>query len=111
MNLAGIYSRLSGGRYDTAIAILEGDQIVEHTHFTAQAHQSESNQLSELYVRAHELLRPRDAGIVAVWSQDPAPGGKSRLSISLANGRAEGAVLAAAGQLGWDTGWVSGAGV
>lgn len=75
----------------------------------APAGDSESGQLADLYVRAHEVLRPHDTGIVVIWPPDPPPGGGIKLKPTLATGRAEGVVLAAAGDLGIASDAVSGA--
>jgi len=111
MPVAGLYARRSDKRFDVAVAVLVEDRVIEHTHLSASAGESESGQLRELNVRAHEVLRPHDQGVLVVWSPDPPPGGRVRLLTTLATGRAEGAVLVAAGDLGWQSTSISGAGI
>ena len=95
------------------MAVLDGDEVAGHTVFPAPAAEAESAQHRELYVRAHELLRSTGAEALVVWQLDPPPKrGAIRLLPALTVGRAEGAVLAAAGQLGIHrVGIMSGAGV
>jgi hypothetical protein len=108
---AGVYARRSEKRYDVAVAVIDDSRVLEHTHVSAAAGETESGQLRELNVRAHEVLRPHSANVAVVWPPDPPPGGRTRLHPTLATGRAEGAVLVAAGELGWRSEAISGAGV
>jgi hypothetical protein len=109
--LAGVYARRAEQRYDVAVAVADDGALLEHTHVSAAAGEAESGQLRDLYVRAHEVLRPNAVELVILWPPDPAPGGHIRLLPTLATGRAEGAVLAAAGELGITSEVISGAGV
>lgn len=112
MIVAGVHARRSEKRYDVAVAIVDdGGALIDHTHVSAAAGEAESGQLSNLNVRAHEVMRPHGVDIVVLWPPDPPPGGGVRLLSTLATGRAEGAVLAAAGQLGVSSEVISGAGV
>ena len=111
MILAGVYVRRSEQRYDAAVAVIGTSAVLEHTHVSAAAGEAESGQLGELYVRAHEVLRPHTVDLVVLWPPDPPPGGHIRLKPTLATGRAEGAILAAAGDLGIASDVISGAGV
>lgn len=109
MVIAGVHIRRAGERYDAAVAVIDGAALLDHTHIAAAAGEAESGQLSELYVRAHEVLRPHGSERIVVWPPDPPPGGRIRLKSTLATGRAEGAVLAAAGKLGVPSDVISGA--
>jgi hypothetical protein len=109
--VAGVSARLASGRYDVAIAVINGSKLVDHTRISAPAGEAESGQLHELNVRAHEVLRPHTPEYVILWPPDPPPGGGVKLKPTLATGRAEGAILAAAGELGIQSDTISGAGV
>jgi hypothetical protein len=111
MAIAGVYARRAGERYDVAVAVVDGAVLLDHTHVAAAAGEAESGQLAELYIRAHEVLRPHTVERIVLWPPDPPPGGRIRLKPALATGRAEGAVLAAAGKLGVPSEVISGAGV
>jgi hypothetical protein len=111
MVLAGVCARRAGQRYDVAVAVIDDSAVLEHTHVSAAAGEAESGQLRDLYVRTHEVLRPHTVELVVLWPPDPPPGGRIRLLPTLATGRAEGAVLAAAGELGIASDVISGAGV
>lgn len=111
MITAGAYARRSEKRYDVAVAVLDDDHVVEHTHISAAAGESESSQLRDLNVRIHEVLRPHRGNVIVLWPPDPPPGGRIRLHPTLATGRSEGAILVAAGALGWASEIISGAAI
>ena len=111
MIVAGVHSRQSGGRYDVALAVVDDATVLAHNHVLAAAGEAESDQFRNLYVRAHEVLRPHAVEVVVLWPPDPPPGGRVKLTTTLAAGRAEGAVLAAAGELGMRSAVIAGAGV
>jgi hypothetical protein len=109
--VAGVYARLTDKRYDVAVAVASDTSLLDHTHVSAAPSEAVSGQLRDLYVRAHEVLRPHSVEIVVLWPPDPPPGGRIRLIPTLATGRAEGAALAAAGELGIRSDVITGAGV
>lgn len=87
-----------------SIAVIEDDIVLGHSVVAAPAAEPASGQLRELQVRAHELLRSTSAEALVLWQLDPPPkAGGVRLLPTLTVGRAEGAVLAAAGELGIET--------
>lgn len=100
MIVGGIHARIAGKRFEVAITVLDGTNVIDHTVLPAPAGEAQSGQLCELQIRAHEVLRASGAEAVVLWQLDPPPGGRVRLIPVLDVGRAEGAVLAAAGDLG-----------
>ena len=83
------------------MAVIDDHRVLGHTILPAPAGDAESSGLRELQVRAHELLRSNGAEALVLWQLDPPPKrGGVRLLPTLTVGRAEGAVLAAAGELG-----------
>jgi len=111
MTLACVYVRHAAKRLDVAIVVLEDSHAVAHVHLPAPAGEPESRQLSALYVRALEMFRAHDVEMVVVWAKDAAPGGRIKLNETLELGRGEGAILAAAGELGIASDLISGAAV
>lgn len=102
--VGGVHARKSGDRYSVSIAVVDDDRVVDHSVVPAPAGEAASRQLRELQVRAHELLRSTLAEALVLWQLDPPPrAGSVRLLPTLTIGRAEGAVLVAAGQLGIET--------
>jgi hypothetical protein len=98
--VAGICARTAADRFKVAMAVLDRLRLVEHTVLPAAAAEPLTRQLAELRVRAHELFEAHRVEAIALWQVDPPVGGGVRLRPTLIAGQAEGAVLAAAGELG-----------
>jgi hypothetical protein len=102
--VGGVHARQDDERFFVAMAVIDDDRVLGHSVVPAAAGEPESRRLRELQVRAHELLRSTSAEALVVWQVDPPPKGRGiRLLPALTVGRAEGAVLAAAGELGIET--------
>ncbi len=91
--ILGVHVRVAEGRYVAGFAALEGTTVVDSLAFRAPA--EEERQFSELYGRTLELVRAHDPMEVALQRNESH---RSPRAFRVAC-RAEGVVLAAAGQL------------
>lgn len=92
---------MQGGSYRVAFAMRDGDEIVHTAILNAPSAETESDALAGLRVRACDLLRDRGVTRMALWSYEGSPRG-IRVTAARPVMRAEGVVIACAGEIGVD---------
>jgi hypothetical protein len=113
MVVGSVVARQASGRFTVGLAVLDDDRVLDYTVVPAPAGESDSVALSELDDHAHELWRAHKIEMIISWPIDPPPRkGGVQVKPTMVCGRAEGAVLSAAGRLGVEqVEYVAGAGV
>jgi hypothetical protein len=97
--VAGCQATAKAGKYCVHLALKDGEEITETCELAAPKSETEADSLSGLRSRVFDFLRDREAERLALWRYEAAP---ASASINAARPviRAEGAILAAAGELG-----------
>jgi hypothetical protein len=88
-----------GGRYRVVIALVEADVVVDVRDLVAPRGEDESDALAELRVRVRDVLRDRGVETLALWHVEGSHRGVKVATVRPSL-RAEGVVLAAAGEAG-----------
>lgn len=96
MTVAGVHVRRPGKRIEATIVVIADDTVVDHTVLLASAGEDETRQLHQLYVRSTEIFTANTVDTIVLWPPDAGPG-NGKPSVLLPTGRAEGAILGAAG--------------
>jgi hypothetical protein len=91
----GVFIRIQGGSFVAGFALLEGDRLLRDDRFPAPPDEDAPRQLDELYRHARDSIAQLGAQAVAVKESEIQGGGRNA---TIAH-RAEGAVLAAAGEV------------
>lgn len=94
MRTLGVFIRIQGGAYVAGFALVEDDRLLRDDRFPAPPDEDAPRQLGELYKHARDSIA--QLGVVAVALKESEIQGGGR-NATIAH-RAEGAVLAAAGE-------------
>jgi hypothetical protein len=97
--VAGCEVTVKDGAYVVVLALREGSTIVEVVPLSAPSAESEADSLAGLRVRVRDALKDHAVLRVALWRYEGTPGGV-RMNSARPIVRAEGVVLAAAGEVG-----------
>jgi hypothetical protein len=89
------------GSHVVRLAVRDGNAIVGLEDLAAQLTENEAHGLASLRVRVRDFLKNEGVTTVALWFYEGSPGGVS-LKTARPIVRAEGVVVAAAGELGID---------
>jgi hypothetical protein len=81
------------------LALRDGNQIVEVVQLSAPRGETEPDALEGLRIRIRDVLRDKQVSKLALWHYEGSPGGV-RINTARPIVRAEGVVLAAAGEAG-----------
>jgi hypothetical protein len=91
----GIFVRIQRGAYIAGFALVEDDRLLRDDRFPAPPDETEPGQLDELYRHTRDAIAQLGVEAVALKESEIQGGGR----IATLAHRAEGAVLAAAGEL------------
>jgi hypothetical protein len=97
--VAGCQATAKAGKYAVYLVLLDGSEITDTCELLAPKSTTEADSLSGLRSRVFDFLRDRGVDQLALWRYEAAPGGAS-INAARPVIRAEGAILAAAGELG-----------